>query len=145
MKFTKKIGAVVFAIDPVGELRVLLRKNSPFNGSPEEWNVIYGHIEAGELPQDCARREVEEEAGIEIGETFTGDYEISKTFDDTEQIDIAYYWMVIDEMMKPVNLNEESIGYQWVTINNAQESIPDSQQASAIVRCFEEYKKVRAK
>lgn len=136
MKLTKKIGAVVFAIDPAGELRVLLRKNSPFNGSPEEWNVIYGHIEHGERLEDCAMREIVEEVGIKPSEVFSGNYEISKTFADIEQIDIAYYWAIIDQMMLPIILNEESIGYQWATLLDSQESIQDPLQSSAIERCF---------
>lgn len=145
MKTTKKIGAIVFAIDPMGNLRVLLRKNSPFNGSSEEWNVIYGHIETNEKPQDCVIREIKEETGIVVRKVHTGNYKISKVFNGTGQIEISYYWAFIDGVFKQLELNEESIGYQWANIKNAQEIIYDSRQASAIERCFEEYKKVELK
>lgn len=33
--------------------------------APHDWVLPKGHIEEGELPDDCARREVQEEAGVD--------------------------------------------------------------------------------
>lgn len=41
---------------------VLLVRAKP---KPHDWVFPKGHIEAGELPDECARREVQEEAGVD--------------------------------------------------------------------------------
>jgi 8-oxo-dGTP pyrophosphatase MutT (NUDIX family) len=53
-------GGVVFRGDE--ERRVLLVRAKP---APHDWVLPKGHIERGETPEQTARREVAEEAGVE--------------------------------------------------------------------------------
>jgi 8-oxo-dGTP pyrophosphatase MutT (NUDIX family) len=53
-------GGVVYR-DP-GAPEILLVRARP---TPHDWVLPKGHIEKGEAPHDCARREVREEAGVE--------------------------------------------------------------------------------
>lgn len=53
-------GGVVVRTD--GEPRVLLVRAKP---APHDWVLPKGHIEPGEAPDETARREVIEEAGVE--------------------------------------------------------------------------------
>jgi 8-oxo-dGTP pyrophosphatase MutT (NUDIX family) len=45
-----------------GRREVLLVRAKP---KPHDWVFPKGHIESGELPHECARREVQEEAGVD--------------------------------------------------------------------------------
>jgi len=54
-------GGVVFrGAGPAAEILLVGAKPAPHN-----WVIPKGHIEDGELPEDCARREVQEEAGVD--------------------------------------------------------------------------------
>lgn len=46
-------------------LEVLLLQRGPDGRCPGSWEMVHGHIEAGETPAQAARREVREETGIE--------------------------------------------------------------------------------
>ncbi len=59
-------GVLVFVTDPVGRLLLHRREDRPDMPWPGYWTPIGGWREADENPQDSARREVREEAGIEI-------------------------------------------------------------------------------
>lgn len=130
-----KIGAVVCAKDPTGEWRVLLRKNSPFNGSPEEWNVIYGHIEEGEGGTECAIREIREETGLAVAWANAANKSVSKQFPDGKKIVIDYYWTKFMKLPNEVYINEESIGYQWAMYDEVEAVVVDTEQRELIQYC----------
>jgi 8-oxo-dGTP pyrophosphatase MutT (NUDIX family) len=54
-------GGVVYRGD-AADRRVLLVRSRP---APHDWVLPKGHIERGETPEETARREVREEAGID--------------------------------------------------------------------------------
>ncbi len=132
MRAIDKVGVVLVAFDPQGNKRVFLRKNSPFNGSPEEWNVIYGHIEDNEDILTCGAREAREEAGVVTDNIKSCNYTVSKTFKNGALIKINYAWALFQEIPPQITLNEESIGYQWASEKEAAQLISDIRQAKAI-------------
>ena len=57
--------AVVFLVDPEG--RILMQHRAPTAKiSPNQWALPGGKIEAGETPDEAARREVLEETGLDV-------------------------------------------------------------------------------
>ena len=57
-----KVGAAVI-IEQDGKLLLLQRAHEPWKGS---WMVIAGYVEADEDPKDAAKREVREEASLDV-------------------------------------------------------------------------------
>lgn len=138
MSVVRKVGIVACGLDPKGNWRVLLRKNSPFNGSPEEWNVIYGHVELAEDSAECARREVQEETGLIADNVSQSSRTISRQFPDGREISIEYFWTQFLELPTDIHLNEESIGYQWSLRDEVEALLTDDLQREAILYCLEQ-------
>ena len=55
-------GTGLIALDPDG--RVLLQRRS----DDDTWSLVGGYLEIGEVPEDAARREAEEEVGLKLGD-----------------------------------------------------------------------------
>lgn len=63
----KQIAAIIFENDN-GELLLYLRDNKPTIPFPDHWDLIGGHVEEGETPEQALVREVKEELGIDLKE-----------------------------------------------------------------------------
>ncbi len=71
----KEIAAIILEND-AGEFLLYLRDNKPGIPFPGYWDLIGGHIEEGETPEEALVREVKEELDIELKEyTFYKKYE----------------------------------------------------------------------
>jgi 8-oxo-dGTP diphosphatase len=70
-----KIAAIIFENDR-SEILLYLRDNKPGIPFPEHWDLIGGHVEEGETPEEALVREVKEELNIDLKEfTFYRRYE----------------------------------------------------------------------
>ena len=71
----KEIAAIILENDK-GELFLALRDNKPGIPFPNHWDLIGGHVEKGETPEEALVREVKEELDIDLMEyTFYKKYE----------------------------------------------------------------------
>jgi 8-oxo-dGTP diphosphatase len=76
----KQISAIILENDK-GEFLLALRDNKSWIPFPNHWDLIGGHVEEGETPEEALVREVKEELDIDITEytfykkvdCFTGD------------------------------------------------------------------------
>lgn len=48
------------------DLEFLLLRRAPTARCPGAWESVHGHVEPGETPVDAAKREVQEETGLEV-------------------------------------------------------------------------------
>jgi 8-oxo-dGTP diphosphatase len=70
-----KIAAIIFENDR-SEILLYLRDNKPGIPFPKHWDLIGGHVEEGETPEEALVREVKEELNIDLKEfTFYRRYE----------------------------------------------------------------------
>jgi len=86
------------------------RKGSHGEGS---WAFPGGHLEHGETPEACARREVEEETGLTVGDLmaagFTNDY-----FPENEKHYITLlYFTTIERGEVELKEPEKCEGWEW--------------------------------
>ena len=63
----KKIAAIILKNDK-GEFLLALRDNKPGIPFPLHWDLIGGHVEEGETPEEALVREVKEELDIDLKE-----------------------------------------------------------------------------
>ncbi len=63
----KKISQIILENNR-GELLIYLRDNKPGIPFPGHWDLIGGHVEEGETPEEALVREVKEEIGIDLKE-----------------------------------------------------------------------------
>lgn len=63
----KQIAAIIFENDK-GEFLLYLRDNKPGIPFPDHWDLIGGHVEEGETPEEALVREVKEELNIDLKE-----------------------------------------------------------------------------
>ena len=71
----KKIAAIILENDK-GQFLLALRDNKPGIPFPNHWDLIGGHVENGETPDQALVREFKEELGIDLKE-----YTFFKKFD----------------------------------------------------------------
>ena len=71
----KQIAAIILENDK-GEILLYLRDNKPDIPFPNYWDLIGGHVEEGETPEEALVREVKEELDIDLTDyTFYKKYE----------------------------------------------------------------------
>ena len=63
----KEIAAIILENDK-GEFLLYLRDNKPGIPFPDHWDLIGGHVEEGETPEEALVREVKEELDIDLKE-----------------------------------------------------------------------------
>lgn len=63
----KRIAAIIFENDS-GEFLLALRDNKSWIPFPHHWDLIGGHVEEGETPEEALIREVKEELNIDLKE-----------------------------------------------------------------------------
>jgi len=61
----KEIAAIILENDK-GEFLLALRDNKPGIPFPDHWDLIGGHVEDGETPEEALVREVKEELDIDL-------------------------------------------------------------------------------
>ncbi len=85
----KEIAAIILENDN-GDFLLYLRDNKPTIPFPDHWDLIGGHVEEGETPEQALVREVKEELDIDLKEyTFYRRYECL-TGDAYENIKYIY-------------------------------------------------------
>jgi 8-oxo-dGTP diphosphatase len=104
----KQIAAIIFENDN-GELLLYLRDNNPGIPFPDHWDLIGGHVEEGETPEEALVREVKEELDLDLAdyafykkyECLTGDAYENIKFIYTGRINIPLAEITLLEGVRP--------------------------------------------
>ena len=108
---------------------LLLKRKAPF----EFWQSVTGSLDEGEMPAECARRELVEETGIDPGERLV-DTGISRVFTiDPRWLDRyppgitenrEYEWRLPVDAPMDIDIDmDEHSDWCWVDIDQAIESV----------------------
>ncbi len=127
----QKVAVIVWTIDPEGNRRFLLRHNKPFNGYEDEWTITFGDIENDENLEQAAKREISEEFGINRFEEVKNlNYKIE--FDGKHGTTEAHFLVLkVGSVDTSIQLNEESIGYDWMLIEKVKEAMKHDDEKKA--------------
>jgi 8-oxo-dGTP pyrophosphatase MutT (NUDIX family) len=112
-----------------GEVLLLLRDNRSTTVNPNQWTLVGGKVEAGELPEMTALRELEEETGLKADLSFWKRYDRQHPLFVVDQyiyvgkVDAALDAMVLGEgqalqFFKPAEIGRLKIGYGFKALLN---------------------------
>jgi len=128
----KEIAAIILENDN-GEFLLYLRDNKPTIPFPDHWDLIGGHVEEGETPEQALVREVKEELDIDLKEyTFYRKYECL-TGDAYENIKYIYTGRINIPIEKITLL--EGVRPKYFT----REEIPDVKFANILKSIVTDY------
>lgn len=120
------VGAVVLVLD--GKGNILLQQRTEPHG---KWGLLGGLMELGESPEDTARREVFEEAGIGVGKLRLIDVFSGKNYfvklangDEFQTVTIAYF--TTEFYGTPQNNHEEGLAVHFFPLSELPEFIVGS-------------------
>ncbi|MBI2577591.1 MAG: NUDIX domain-containing protein [Candidatus Wildermuthbacteria bacterium] len=95
--------AVAILENQKGEILLMQRDNNPAIPFPGTWDLIGGHIEKNETPEEAARREAKEEIGIDLAElVFWRRYNVQEgdVYPNTKHIFIGKVPVPIEELKR---------------------------------------------
>jgi 8-oxo-dGTP diphosphatase len=112
----KEIAAIILENDK-GEFLLYLRDNKPEIPFPDYWDLIGGHVEEGETPEEALVREVKEELDIDLEdctfykryECLTGDAYENIKYIYTSKINIPIGEVTLLEGVRPQYFSKEEI------------------------------------
>jgi len=112
----KEIAAIILENDK-GEFLLYLRDNKPDIPFPDYWDLIGGHVEEGETPEQALVREVKEELGIDLKEyrfynkyvCLTGDAYENTKYIYTGKINLPIEEITLLEGVRPQFFSKEEI------------------------------------
>ena len=110
----KKIGAGILAIDKHSG-KLLIARRGMAGGYPNTWATFGGTFEDEDItPKQTAKREFWEETGVDVS------YDISKKpfYVDSNPFIEFYTYLAIFDGQPKIIINEESLGYAWVDLEN---------------------------
>lgn len=116
--FMKEIAAIILENDK-GEFLLYLRDNKSTIPFPDHWDLIGGHVEEGETPEQALVREVKEELDIDLKEyafyrkyeCLTGDAYENIKYIYTGRINLPIEKITLLEGVRPKYFSREEIPY----------------------------------
>lgn len=114
----KEIAAIILENDK-GEFLLYLRDNKPDIPFPDHWDLIGGHVEEGEKPEEALVREVKEELDIDIKDysfykkyvCLTGDAYENTKYIYTGKINLPIEEVSLLEGVRPQYFSREEIPF----------------------------------
>jgi 8-oxo-dGTP diphosphatase len=114
-RFAVTAGAVI--TDDRGRVLLLKHRFRPGSG----WGIPGGYIDKGEQPEDALRRELREEAGLELEKVAVL---TTRTFKRPQQVEIVFACRAVGD---PDQLNYEIQKAEWFSADQLPESLPKDQ------------------
>lgn len=132
IKFLQK--AVVFHLDQ-NELFLALKRSSNSFSRPNDWDLPGGNVLFGELHEDSLRKEIVEEANLEVGAFLP--VQIITTYDKEKEVYYFFNGFYCRAKNNDVKLSFEHSEYRWVNKEEFIELKPAQYLINLVVETFE--------
>jgi len=125
MSVEKSAGAVIFRKEGSKTLFLLLHYPSGSRSGRNYWDFPKGHIESKEMPEQTARREIEEETGLKDVKFIEGFKEWIKYFFKFEEKNIfkIVTFYLAETKNETVKISAEHSGFLWLQYEEAIEQL----------------------
>lgn len=117
---------------------LILKRSKNKKVLPEYYEMPGGGIEFGESPEEAIKREVKEEAGLNI-KVLKPYATFSDVINDKQYIDIQFYAEVIGE--NKVKLSDEHTKFEWIEKEEIDNYKFSEQMKNVILKGFNNLKK----
>lgn len=114
------------------DLRCLVLRRASGTRCTGAWEVVHGHIEAGETPVDAARREMKEETGLEPARFFNVSRVEAFYQHRTDEVALVPVFAAFVEAGAEPSLGPEHDRAEWLTPEAARERVAWPREARAI-------------
>lgn len=111
----KHTGSSIIFVNPQNKVLLFLRDDKPGLPYRNMWDVLGGHVEPDETPEETIVREMKEEIGIDLQDF---EFLCRKKFKD--RIEFTY-WKEVDFKIEDINLMEGQ-RLQWFTREEAAQT-----------------------
>jgi 8-oxo-dGTP pyrophosphatase MutT (NUDIX family) len=126
------VGAVIH--DGAGHI-FMQRRSESRSLFPGAWDLVGGHLEAGESIMECLARELREETGWELRRVIAALDPLSWTGDDgLERREIDYLVEVSGDLGHPRLEEGLHLDPRWVTLEQARRLLDGTHKSDGIVR-----------
>ena len=111
----KRKGCSILFVNNQRQILLFLRDDIPQIPYPNMWDVPGGHVEDHETPEECIRREIKEEMGLDLDEYHL--FSVSEFADRTEHV----YWKKANLEIAEIDLTEGQC-LRWFTGHEARQT-----------------------
>ncbi len=108
----KRQGASIIFVNDKNQVLLFLRDDKPEIPYPNMWDVLGGHVDQDETPEECIIRETKEEIDFELKDF---QFLCEKDFDDRFEFT---YWKKVNFEIEKINLMEGQ-KLQWFSREQA--------------------------
>ncbi|GAB2807017.1 NUDIX domain-containing protein [Lentzea nigeriaca] len=113
-------GANIVMVNSAGEVLLYLRDDKPTIKFPNTWCLPGGYVEEGERPDECIRREIEEEMGVVLDEvrhlvSAARSYGVEHTFWTEIELDLDHVVLTEGQRLKwftRAEIEAHELGYE---------------------------------
>jgi 8-oxo-dGTP pyrophosphatase MutT (NUDIX family) len=99
-----------------------------------DWGIIGGKVEPGELLVEAAVREAEEEIGITFNQEDLKFICYEERPSKVHTPAVHFFYTTTSSEGAAININEESDGYEWFSIDDLPNSMVDKEKAVKIIK-----------
>ncbi len=114
MKTPEGTSIIFVMLDDAPKFLLFLRDNKDDIPYPNCWDLLGGHVESGETPDECIAREMREEIGIDIGKP-----ELFRKYEMNDRVEYTY-WQMFSLDAGDIQLSEGQ-ALRWFSENEVRD------------------------
>ncbi|RPI75525.1 MAG: NUDIX domain-containing protein [Desulfobacteraceae bacterium] len=112
---SKHKGCSIIFVNDQNKVLLFLRDDKPGLPFPGRWDILGGHVEEGETPDQCIKREMQEEIGLDLD-----DFSLFRVYDFIDRTEYAF-WKKIDLDIDRIQLTEGQC-LKWFSAEKAEQT-----------------------